>query len=97
MATSLTLPTAATPIERVLSRFDRERLEMMAEGIIAYLDRIDGDLEDDDPSGQMDEDEINTGNHAVMAHGVSFAGPGCPLSDPDEPLVPLSLNPDRND
>ena len=39
--------------------------------------------EDDDPGGQCDEDGINTGSGAYMPHGINYAGPGCPIADPD--------------
>jgi hypothetical protein len=38
------------------------------------------DDEDDDPSGQMDEDECNTGPGTFGWDDT--AGPGCPISDP---------------
>jgi len=52
---------------------------------IERLDDFEGDPdcedadadEDDDPSGQCDEDGINTAFHP-------FGGPGCPISDPGE-------------
>lgn len=71
----------AAPLLRLLSRFDREKVEAFAEISIAMLDLIDGDpdLEDDDPSGQCDEDEVNT------AYGLAEdIGAGCPIGDPGE-------------
>ena len=74
----------AAPIMRLLSRFDRTKIEAFAEVSIALLDLIDGDpdLEDDDPAGQMTEDEIS----AYPVHGD---GPGCGLSDGGEEEVAL--------
>lgn len=40
--------------------------------------------EEDDPSGQCDEDGINTLlEMSLCLHGTSYGGPGCPISDPD--------------
>lgn len=74
----------AAPIMRLLSRFDRQKVEAFAEVSIALLDLIDGDcdLEDDDPCGQCDEDEINTGLRVSWANGEHPAGAGCPIADP---------------
>lgn len=44
--------------------------------------KMDDDAEEDDPSGQCDEDGINTYGDLVM-YGVRYAGPGCAISDPD--------------
>lgn len=54
------------------------------EGLIAFLDEMDGDpdLEDDDPAGQCDEDGINSAYHLVR-YTVGASGPGCPISDND--------------
>lgn len=40
------------------------------------------DDEDDDPSGQCDEDGINTGSGNFFEHGRPIPGAGCPISDP---------------
>lgn len=37
--------------------------------------------EEDDPNGQCDEDEQNTGSGAFAMCGSSYFGPGCPISD----------------
>ncbi len=67
----------AAPLMRMLSRFDRQKVEAFAEISIAMLDLLDPepDLEDDDPSGQCDEDEFNTD----LTRG---GGIGCPIADP---------------
>lgn len=44
-------------------------------------DEPDDHAEEDDPSGQCDEDGINTGSNVFWQHGESFAGPGCVISD----------------
>lgn len=135
MATAYQLPTAATPIERILSRFDRKQIEDFVEIAISLLDVAndpdleeddpseangdeqdacgsyeedmvhgdDGqagdptDTEEDDPSGQCDEDGVNTTPFAgYWVHGRNHDGPGCPISDPGEWPVPLTLNPDAD-
>lgn len=61
----------------MLSRHD---LEALTERLIDRLDEVDGDadLEDDDPAGQCDEDEINTVLH-LKRNGLA----GCALTDMD--------------
>lgn len=73
-----TVPMPA--LARVLSGFQRGQLASFIEGAISLLDTLDGpeDAEDDDPPGQCDEDEINTGFE------LAFTGaPGCIISDND--------------
>lgn len=41
------------------------------------------DTEDDDPAGQCDEDDCNTGDGKFYLHGFGPQGAGCPISDPD--------------
>lgn len=65
----------------------RATLERLAQRIIDHLDDTDAtteDMEDDDPAGMMDEDELTTGPSVFAMHGLAFDGPGCPLSDPGE-------------
>jgi hypothetical protein len=38
--------------------------------------------EEDDHSGQMDEDECNTGSGEHWEQGTHYGGAGCPISDP---------------
>jgi hypothetical protein len=49
-------PNATTPVERVLSRYDRRQIEGFIEVAIGLLDLADGDpdLEDDDPDEEHD-------------------------------------------
>ncbi len=64
----------------------RASVERLIQQAIDALDDMDGDPdlepddepEEDDPSGQCDEDGINT--HFL---GRWNEGPGCPISDPD--------------
>lgn len=88
MATLPHAPKAAPPlhlIAQAIPRLSRHDLEALAERLIERLDQQDGDtdLEDDDPSGQCDEDEINTANGVYWHHGKAFTGPGCAISDED--------------
>ncbi|WP_066561008.1 hypothetical protein [Croceicoccus bisphenolivorans] len=78
-ALPLTLLAQAIPM---LSRHD---LEALTERLIDRLDEMDpdADLEDDDPSGQCDEDGVNSGSGSFTMHGVNFHGPGCYISDPN--------------
>jgi len=68
-----------------ITMLTRSELEALTERLIDHLDEIDGDpdLEEDDPPGQCDEDEINTGSPSFAMHGQHDKGPGCPISDPD--------------
>lgn len=71
----------------VIPSLPRPVLERLAQQIIDRLDDMDApdeDREDDDPCGQMDEDELTTGPRVMAAHGVTYGGAGCPLSDPGE-------------
>lgn len=86
----VSIPLAAigggAPDPDVLQRIamtSRRTLERFIAAAIDALDAVDGDpdLEDDDPSGQADEDGINTitpGENSLYYH----PGPGCELSDP---------------
>jgi len=71
-------------VTSILARYDRASLEAFLSVAIDLLDTMDGDpdIEEDDPSGQCDEDGINTGTGNFAMHGTSFGGPGCPISDP---------------
>lgn len=82
MATVFQLP-AAPPmpaVARILARYDRPKLEAFISVAIDLLDVLAGDpdLEEDDPSGQCDEDGINT--QLALSYG---GGPGCLISDDD--------------
>jgi hypothetical protein len=67
-------------IAQALPRLSRNDLEALTERLIDVLDSIDGDpdTEEDDPSGQHDEDEINYGQGIYLIH---HHGPGCMLGD----------------
>jgi hypothetical protein len=49
---------------------------------VAEDDEEDDAGEDDDPSGQCDEDEVNTAFGCVQ-YTVGGSGPGCPIADTD--------------
>lgn len=74
-------------IAQVIPRLSRHDLAELAERLIERLDQQDGDpdLEDDDPTGQCDEDGINTSNGMPYLHGngYNYRGPGCTISDED--------------
>lgn len=80
-ALPLTLIALAVPM------LTRRELASLTEHLIDRLDMIDGDpeREEDDPSGQCDEDEVNTGHGNFVMHGTSYLGPGCPIAGDDEP------------
>lgn len=67
-------------LSQAIHRLSRAELEDLAQSLIDHMDAIDGDpeLEDDDPAGQCDEDEINTNLHLLADRTA-----GCPLSDDD--------------
>lgn len=80
----VTLPGSIPPapaVMAILDRFNRAELGNTIEVLVALLDVWDGDedLEEDDPSGQCDEDGINTD---ITWRGG--AGPGCTISDMGE-------------
>jgi hypothetical protein len=64
----------------------RHELASFTECLIERLDEIDGDpdREEDDPSGQCDEDGVNTA-FSFIRYTVGAFGPGCPISDDDSP------------
>lgn len=77
----------------------RPHLERLVQRLIDGLDDMDApdeDREDDDPAGMMDEDELTTGPGVIATHGVTYDGPGCPISDPGEEgcrrLPPLAMD-----
>ena len=72
-------------IAQAVPKLTRHELAALCERMIDALDQADGDpdAEEDDPSGQSDEDELNTGSGSFMMHGTSYGGPGCPISDDD--------------
>lgn len=65
-----------------LSSAGGERLARDAYGNIAYEDDEDSDpAEEDDPSGQCDEDGVNTSFDGIR-YTAGASGPGCSISDP---------------
>ena len=70
---------------RKLATSDRRLLESFVSAAIDALDAIDGDpdLEEDDPCGQADEDELNTVTPAGAGLYFRGFGPGCVISDSD--------------
>ena len=84
------------PAHLVLSVAEREEIESCIERLIAVLDAADGDCdnEDDDPTGQNDEDGMNTGNGVFYLHGSVYPGAGCPIADPafgDDDIAVLGM------
>jgi len=49
-------------LSQAIHRLSRCELEDLAQSLIDHLDELDGDsdIEEDDPSGQCDEDGVNT-------------------------------------
>lgn len=72
-------------LSQAIHHLTRAELEDLAQSLIDHMDGIDPDpdLEDDDPSGQCDEDELNTGSRLFVQHGRIQQGPGCVISDDD--------------
>lgn len=70
---------------RALAATNRPALEHFIAAAIDVLDAVDGDpdVEEDDPSGQADEDGINTVIPINMLNRRTLAGAGCLLSDDD--------------
>lgn len=70
---------------RALAATNRAALEHFIAVAIDMLDLVDGDpdLEDDDPSGQADEDGINTVIPINLFNVRALNGAGCTLSDDD--------------
>lgn len=70
---------------RALAATNRPALERMIAISIDILDALDPDpdLEEDDPAGQCDEDELNTGSPRNALHGRMLDGAGCVISDDD--------------
>lgn len=81
MATPHALPTAATPVERILSRFDRKQIEDFIEVAISLLDAAnDPDLE---PNGD-ELDGSGCAEDEFWPHWQRGMAAGCPISDPPE-------------
>lgn len=63
----------AAPVMRILSRFDRSKIEAFAEISVALLDLLDGDADEETCATEDDFTPIPA--------EVDF-GPGCPIADP---------------
>lgn len=83
---------------RALAATNRKALERMIAISIDILDALDPDpdLEDDDPAGQCDEDELTTEPPRNVLNRRILDGAGCILSDDDmdEVYQPLLATPD---
>lgn len=79
-------------IVQAIPKLSRHELASVTERLIERLDELDGDpdLEEDDPSGQCDEDGMNTLEVQAQysINGPSYSAPGCPISDPDDDSSP---------
>lgn len=73
---------AARMASLLLNRHSQQEIADAVEILVDVLDMLSGDpdLEDDDPSGQSDEDGVNTAQGWPTPDGY---GAGCPISDPD--------------
>lgn len=84
----------AAPLMRLLSRFDRDKVEAFAEISVAFLDFVDGDpdveLNGDEFDGSMGEDDF-----CPQDALLSQLGSGCPLSDPDEAVDDRGCDPEE--
>lgn len=83
---------------RALAATNRPALERMIAISIDILDALDPDpdVEDDDPAGQCDEDELTTALPRNSLNRRILDGAGCVLSDDDmdEVYQPLLTTPD---
>jgi hypothetical protein len=80
MGALIAIPGAATPIERILGRFDRAQLEGFIAIAIDLLDLADGDPDvernGDELDGSMGEDDFHDQSADWLGHA------GCPIADP---------------
>lgn len=79
---AILLPTADTPLGRILAQFDRLKLEAAIEVMIGLLDVTDGDPEDHQANG--DELDGTGGEDDFIDRSSHVDGAGCPISDPGE-------------
>jgi hypothetical protein len=94
MASVIHMPGAATPAQRILSGFTRGQLAGFIEVAIGLLDLAEGDpdieLNGDESDGSLGEDDF-------CSHNLGFAGPGCPVSDPDLAVDDDACDADQED
>lgn len=79
----------------IIPSLPRAHLERLAQQIIDRLDDMDApgeDLEEDDPGGMDDEDDLNTGLGIFAMHGTAYGGPGCPIADSDMDVMECGHN-----
>lgn len=64
--------SAASPVQVLLTQFDRERLEIIVEAAISLLDAIDGDpdQEDGDDAEAVNEDGSDTISPVLPKYGI---------------------------
>jgi hypothetical protein len=79
MGALINIPTAATPADRILSRFNRDQLAGFIEVAISLLDAADGD-----PYVEANSDEQDGINSQDDVRPHSSCSPGCPFADPDQ-------------
>lgn len=83
-AAAVTLPGMILPlpaVARILSQYDRTKVESFIEVAIGFLDVMDGD-----PDNETNGDEADGSNgedESGYCHAGRGLGPGCPYSDPD--------------
>lgn len=82
MATDLLHHPARPPripaVARILSQFDRPKLEGFITVAISLLDVMDGDADEESNGDELDGDKSED---EFMDHAAN--GPGCPIADPD--------------
>ncbi len=68
------------PQHRGSGNYTGKLLDHVDRGIAHEDDEEDDAAEEDDPSGQCDEDGINTSSDSIR-YAIDASGPGCPISD----------------
>ncbi len=81
MGALVKLPTAATPADRILARFNRDQLAGFIEVAISLLDAADPDPDAEDSGDERDG--INSEDDFWPHLDNGHRGPGCAISDPD--------------
>jgi len=94
-APAILLHTAATPIGRILARFERDQLESFVAVAIDLLDAIDGDPEAED--GDEDRCAAYDDHVGRSLAGLSFDyGPGDPADGEEEPGIVAAYGTDQS-